>query len=107
MKTSLNKHNWIVAFLLIAIISFSNQINAQIIKTFTQRSSAYTPTKLIYNIQGDYTMIGNTNLTLQTYGDFTNNSNNFMEYVDVDADANTFNSSSATLEFSTENGAIP
>jgi len=81
--------------------------NAQVIKAFAQRPAAATPATLIYNIKGDYTMIGNTNLTLQTYGNNTNNSNNIMEYVDVDGDPNTFNSSSATLGYSTENGAIP
>ncbi|MCB9188609.1 MAG: HYR domain-containing protein [Flavobacteriales bacterium] len=86
---------------------FSTGLNAQVIKSFTQRSSSYTPSKLIYNIRGDYTMVGNTNLTLQSYGNNINNSNNVMIYVDVDSDPNTWNSSSATLEFSTENGAIP
>jgi len=96
---------------LIAIIlfvtSFSSSVQAQVIKAFAQRPAANTPTTLMYNIKGDYTMVGNTNLTLVSYGDFTNNSNNFMEYVDVDSDPNTWNSSSSTLEFSTENGAIP
>jgi hypothetical protein len=81
--------------------------NGQVIKTFTQRSSAANPSKLIYNIRGDYTMIGNTNLTLQNYDANTNNSNNVMKYVDVDTDPSTLNSSSATLNFSSENGAIP
>ncbi|UUC44502.1 HYR-like domain-containing protein [Flavobacterium cerinum] len=80
---------------------------SQVRVPFTQRTSQYTPTKKIYNIQGDFTMIGNTNLTLVNYGDNTNNSNNDMQYVDVDSDNNTFNSSSATLNFSTENGAVP
>lgn len=52
-------------------------------------------------------MIGNTNLTLESYGNGINNSNNVMEFVDVDSDPSTLNSSSATLQFSTENGAIP
>lgn len=102
--------NFLFQKTLIAIVvalAITTSANAQVIKTFTQRSSSYTPSKLIYNIRGDFTMIGNTNLTLQSYGNYTNNSNNIMEYVDVDGDPNTFNSSSATLEFSTENGAIP
>ncbi len=93
--------------LLLGLIGFTDTGQAQVIKAFAQRSSTYTPTKLIYNIRGDYAMIGNTNLTLETYGDYTNNSQNVMEYVDIDGDPNTLNSSSATLEFSTENGAIP
>ena len=52
-------------------------------------------------------MIGNTNLTLVDYGDDTPNSNNEMKYVDIDNDVNTFNSSSANISFSTENGANP
>ena len=80
---------------------------AQVIRSFTQRESTATPTKFIYNIRGDYTMIGNTNLTLDVYGNNTNNSNNYMHYVDVDSDPNTLNSSSAMLNFSSENGAIP
>lgn len=92
----------------------SGMLNAQVVKPFVQRSSQYTPEKKIYNIKGDFTMLGNTNLTLQNYGNQTQNGNNVMQYVDVDA-ANlngldgipTFNSSSATLTLSTENGAIP
>jgi len=80
---------------------------SQVRVPFNQRTSQYSPTKKIYNIQGDFTMIGNTNLTLVNYGDNTNNSNNDMQYVDVDSDPNTLNSSSATLNFSAENGAIP
>ena len=79
---------------------------AQVKKAYTQRTSSYTPNKKIYNIQGDFTIIGNTNLTLQNYGDDTTNANP-MVYVDVDRDATTLNSSSATLALSTENGAIP
>ena len=85
---------------------FCGATEAQVVKSFAQRPAANTPSTLVYSIKGDYTMIGNTNITLSSYGDFTNNSNNFMEYVDVDGDPNTFNSSSATLDFSTENGAI-
>lgn len=79
---------------------------AQVKVPFTQRTSIYSPTKKIYNIKGDFQMIGNTNLTLVSYGDNKNNSNN-MKYVDIDDDSNTLNSSSATLSFSTENGAQP
>ncbi len=48
-------------------------------------------------------MIGNTNLTLRNYSDNGSNNAN-MDYVDVDGDPNTLNSSSATLTFSTEGG---
>ncbi|GAP69544.1 hypothetical protein BA6E_1153 [Bacteroidales bacterium 6E] len=79
---------------------------AQVRVDFKQRESIYTPGKKIYNIKGDFQMIGNTNLTLQDYSDGGNNSSS-MEYVDIDGDATTLNSSSATLNFSNENGATP
>jgi uncharacterized repeat protein (TIGR01451 family) len=93
-------------FLLLVFLGIVNITSAQVIVPFTQRTSVYTPTKEIYNIRGDYQLIGNTNLTLVNYGNNTNN-NNTMTYVDVDTDPNTLNSSSATLTFSSENGAIP
>ncbi len=53
-------------------------------------------------------MIGNTNMTLQNYGDNNNNgTDNSSIYVDIDGDPNTINSSSATLQFSEENDANP
>lgn len=79
---------------------------AQVKVPFTQRTSLYSPTKKIFNIKGDFQMIGNTNLTLVSYGDNTTNSQD-MKYVDIDGDPQTLNSSSATLSFSTENGAQP
>tara|TARA_R110000868_G_scaffold264879_1_gene523495 strand:- start:782 stop:5602 length:4821 start_codon:yes stop_codon:yes gene_type:complete len=87
------------------MVSFD--MDAQVRKTFTQRTAAATPSKVIYNIKGDFTMIGNTNLTLKTYSPTSNNNNNAMIYVDVDNDSNTYNSSSSTLALSTENGANP
>lgn len=97
-------------FLLLGALGFLLMVQplaAQVIVPFTQRSSIVTPDRKIYNIRGDFTMIGNTNLTLEDYGDQTNNSFNQMKYVDVDQDPRTLNSSSATLQLSTENGAIP
>ncbi|MDY0090409.1 MAG: hypothetical protein RBR78_08580, partial [Flavobacteriaceae bacterium] len=81
-------------------------VEAQVRVPFTQRTSVYSPGKTIYNIKGDFTMIGNTNLTLVNYGDGNSNDAN-MRYVDIDNDANTLNSSSANLTLSTENGANP
>lgn len=96
-------------FVIVSMFLFITSIGtyAQIQVPFTQRTSQYTPTTKIYNIKGDFTIIGNTNLTLVNYGDETNNSNNDMKYVDVDGVASTQNSSSANLTFSTENGAVP
>ena len=99
-----------IAFLLLGI---SLTTTAQLRVPFTQRTSQYTPTKKIYNVKGNFAMIGNTNLTLQNYGNGTNNNNNVSVYVDIDGTTNgfdgkpTFNSSSANLTLSTENGAVP
>ncbi|MBP8042365.1 MAG: hypothetical protein KAZ36_10700, partial [Bacteroidales bacterium] len=94
--------------LVVAVLICNNFfVNAQVQKAFTQRTSVYTPTKTIYNIKGDFTMIGNTNMTLEDYEDDRLNSNNVMIKVDADSDPSTINSSMATLVFSSENGAIP
>lgn len=76
---------------------------------FLQRTSSVPPSQAIYNVKGDFTMLGNTNLTLVNYGLTTNNEGNAMKYVDIDGDTNTWNSSMATLELSNsgENGANP
>ena len=81
-------------------------VNAQIKKTFTQRESQYSPGKKIYNIKGDFQMIGNTNMTLVNYTDGGDNSSD-MKYVDVDGINTTLNSSSATLTFPVENTSTP
>ena len=100
-----------IVFLLLGI---SLTTTAQLRVPFTQRTSQYTPDKRVYNVKGDFTIMGNTNMTLQSYGDQTQNGNNSMIYVDVDGNTSngvdgkpTFNSSRSTLTFSTENGAIP
>ena len=93
--------------MLIAVMLVGVQVaEAQVLKPFTQRTAAETPDQKIYNIKGDFQMIGNTNLTRQYYSD-TGSNNTTMVYVDKDNDSNTLNSSSATLSFSTENGAVP
>ncbi len=73
--------------------------NAQVKVDFKPRASAFTPDKTIYNVKGDFTMLGNTNLTLVNYNDNASNSED-MEYVDVDNDPNTWNSSAAALTMS-------
>jgi hypothetical protein len=64
-----------IILILILVIPFT--IYAQTVTTpqvnFLQRTSAATPTKKIYNVKGDFTMLGNTNLTLATYGDNIDN----------------------------------
>jgi hypothetical protein len=96
-----------ILFILILISSQFIVGQANVIKPFTQRAAAATPTQLNYRIKGDFTMIGNTNLTLATYGNFTNNNTENMIFVDADSDTSTFNSSSSTLQLSNENGALP
>ncbi len=93
--------------ILMVLLTGNSYLQAQVLVPFMQRTSQYTPNQKIYNVKGDFTMIGNTNLTLQDYGINIPNSNHVMQYVDIDGDATTFNSSSATLDFSRENGAIP
>ncbi|WP_293871669.1 hypothetical protein, partial [Flavobacterium sp.] len=93
--------------LLVILLGFSITSNAQVKKAFTQRTSQFSPTKKIYNVKGDFTMLGNTCLTLQNYSATTNNNNNAMVYVDTDSDPNTFNSSSSTFDIASENGSIP
>ncbi|WP_289661433.1 gliding motility-associated C-terminal domain-containing protein [Flavobacterium panacagri] len=91
-------------FLLILVIG-SNKGNAQVIKPFKERTSSYSPTRTIYKIKGDFTMIGNTNLTLQDYAVNKNNGPNAMVYVDTDNDNQTHNSSAATLDLLNDSGA--
>src|SRR5690606_9949626 len=91
-------------YLLIHLIAlaFINLVNAQTVTSpqvnFAQRTSTATPLKKIYNIKGDFTMLGNTNLTLSSYANNLNNEGRQMRYVDIDGDSNTLNSSMATLE---------
>ncbi len=98
-----------VGVLVLLMLFATPWLQAQVKVPFTQRTSSLTnpPNQQIYSIKGDYRMIGNTNLTLETYGATTPNSNHEMVYVDVDNVSTTINSSSAELTFSTENGANP
>lgn len=99
------------SILLIAllILGIGSQAFAQFqnVKPFTQRVGTPAPPDGIFRIKGDYTLIGNTNLTVEPYGDNTENGFNQMVYVDVDENSQTLNSSSSTLQFSQENGADP
>ena len=92
-------------FILLFFVSLS--IHSQVRVNFTPREPISSPSTSIFSIKGDFTLIGNTNLTLNNYDVNEPNSNNNMVYVDIDGDSNTFNSSSANLTFSNENGAIP
>ena len=96
-----------LAIITLSLILLGITSTAQVRVPFEPRSSEFTPNKTTYSIKGDFTMIGNTNLTLRRYADNKNNSQNDMIYVDKDTDGGTQNSSSANLQFSTENGAFP
>ncbi|MAL23291.1 SprB repeat-containing protein, partial [Xanthomarina sp.] len=107
IKIQANRNVLKLVLLTVMLLSASFFSYSQVRVPFTPRESDFTPGQTVYNIKGDFTMIGNTNLTLENYTDTRNNSNNDMEYVDVDGDPSTSNSSSSTLTFSTENGANP
>ncbi|TYA72012.1 HYR domain-containing protein, partial [Seonamhaeicola marinus] len=106
ITTCSKKHLIKLMLFVFLVISSLNSISAQVRVPFSPRASELTPTVTTYSVKGDFAMMGNTNLTLLNYSDNTPNTNN-MIYVDIDGDSNTFNSSSAELNFSTENGAIP
>ncbi|WP_162416666.1 PKD domain-containing protein [Cyclobacterium roseum] len=94
------------AIVLLWMVFQASSAPAQVLQPFLPRSSPNGPSTNIYNINGDFTIIGNTNLTLENYSlDLQNNYP--MVYVDEDNDPETFNSSAATLVFSNENGADP
>ncbi|NHM07487.1 T9SS type B sorting domain-containing protein [Flavobacterium sp. CYK-4] len=78
---------------------------AQVRVPYQVRTSQYSSTKKVYSLHGDFTFIGNTNLTLLNYEPQTNNNNSLMRYVDIDNDTATWNSSSADLVFAPENNA--
>ncbi|MCE9539073.1 MAG: hypothetical protein K8R85_07635, partial [Bacteroidetes bacterium] len=107
LKSKLVSFVQLLFLILIVILGGLNCVNGQVIKPFTQRASVYSPTQKMYHIKGDYTMVGNTNLTPVVYSITTNNNDGSMKYVDIDGVDSTVNSSSATLNFSTENGSIP
>ncbi|MDO6440003.1 gliding motility-associated C-terminal domain-containing protein [Cyclobacterium sp. 1_MG-2023] len=74
---------------------------------FKHRVGNSAPDDNIFHIRGDFTLIGNTNITMANYSTSSENSLNDMRFVDIDGDPHTFNSSEATLLFSGENGADP
>lgn len=78
-------------------------LQGQVRKTFTPRTGGVNPpSNGIYNLRGDFTMIGNTNMSLTTnlsssHNNNDNNSNATMNFVKVDP--NMVNSSTAALTF--------
>jgi hypothetical protein len=86
-------------FLLILVIPFTIYLSNcyYTSKLCREHQQQHLPKKL--QCEGDFTMLGNTNLTLATYGT-TLTIINYMKFVDTDTDPATFNSSKATLELS-------
>lgn len=84
--------------------AFCCSLFSQVRIDFSKRTAVASPTRSIYSVNGDFAMIGNTNMTLLDYEEDLMN-DGMMVFVDVDADPETVNSSSATLDFSDENGA--
>ena len=104
---SMKKNLQYLVLLLAILVGTTLDALGQVNVGFTQRTSQYSPTKKIYTVKGDFTMLGNTCLSPQNYAVDQNNNGQFMTYVDTDNDPNTWNSSSSTLTLSTENGAVP
>ncbi|MCH6200129.1 gliding motility-associated C-terminal domain-containing protein [Aquiflexum sp. LQ15W] len=94
--------------LVLLISSFAVKVSAQVDNRipFTHRVGNPSPENNIFKLRGDFTIIGNTNLTLADPNRI-DNSFSQMVYVDIDNNPNTVNSSSSTLVFSGENNADP
>jgi len=101
------KVKWVVIFGISQLMVWGNAAMAQTanLVPFKHQVGTNAPDGNIFRIRGDFTIIGNTNLTLSNYDENIDNSLQNMVFVDVDGDPLTFNSSSATLLFSEENGA--
>ena len=91
------KHNYLNLALSVVLTNLCLGLSSQVQVPFTQRTSVFSPTQEIYSVNGDFTMIGNTNMTLQAYSDIRNNSNNTMIKVDEDDFSSTNNSSLAMM----------
>jgi len=93
-----------IAWLFLFLILGSTLAQGQVRKGFVPRTPISNPERKVFNVKGDFSIIGNTNLTLQNYrDDFENNQP--MVFVDIDGDPSTVNSSSATLLFASENNS--
>ncbi|WP_435132807.1 HYR-like domain-containing protein [Formosa sp. A9] len=90
-----------VLALLLMLVSFYGY--SQVAVPFTPRASDVTG-KSVYNVKGNFVIIGNTNLELADYDDTVTDSNE-MKYVDVDNNPSTLNSSEATLQLFLDDGS--
>src|SRR5690625_3770140 len=74
-----------------------------IVEPFTPRTSSSTPNRTVYSIKRAFTMIGNTNMSINPDPDASNDNNdnngqtNPSYYVDVDSDPTSWNSSRSEL----------
>lgn len=93
--------------LIIVFLGISFRLSAQVDYRVPFKTRMGFTSDDIYHIRGDFTIFGNTNLTMTNYSDDGVNSFSNMSYVDFDDSPATFNSSSASLVFSGENGADP
>lgn len=102
---------FIMAMISMCCLTFN--LYAQVHKPFTPRTSSqslspYTG-QSIFHLRGDFTMIGNTNVTLKNYyldGDKSSNDNP-MSFVDIDGVKSTVNSSKAKLKLSQSGDVDP
>src|SRR5690606_9752430 len=110
-NTMMSKNFWmifvILSCLLVAELRGSSWAQVDNRVPFKHRVGNPGPEGSLFRIRGDFAIIGNTNLTLLNYSDTSVNSLVEIVYVDVDKDELTFNSSSASLQFSQENNADP
>ena len=100
------------AMLVFSAVMLSNMLFAQssLVVPFAPRVSPYSGLS-VYNLKGDFIMMGNTNLTLTPweYTTTKDHNNSFMWFVNTDPvyGSSLINSSSSTLRYSTENNANP
>lgn len=90
----------IFTFSIFVLLGIS-QTYAQVVVPFAPRTSdqALGDFKGVtnYRLQGDFKMLGNTNMTTVSAAGVVESNSMVMRYVDVDTDPNTINSSSSTL----------
>lgn len=104
---SINLFNYILRTcrtltILLLLVGIETSFHSQVAVPFGPRKSSKAPAPFTnvqnYHLQGDFTMLGNTNLTLVNYSNTGDNSGT-MKFVDIDGDNSTANSSSSDLVF--------
>ncbi|TVP47806.1 MAG: PKD domain-containing protein [Mongoliibacter sp.] len=106
----MKKHFYLLIFLYFSLTLLSDaQVDVPVGFKKVSKSESTVDT---YHIQGDFTILGNTNLTLRDFNPNTNgvnvdNNRVQMEYVNISNEADILNSSSSDLQFSNENNVNP